>query len=85
MVAANLRAPHLEGGPGEQIGGEHWTFSLDDGRTEVTTANRLRHITAGQNLATDRACSSPDCTHLLFLAADLEPPADCGEAGVSDT
>lgn len=60
-----------------EIGGEHWTFSLDDGRTEVTTANRLRHITAGQNLATDRACSSPDCTHLLFLAADLEPPADC--------
>lgn len=60
-----------------EVGGEHWTFSLDDGRTEVTTANRLRHITTGQNLASDRACTSPDCTHLLFLAADLEPPADC--------
>jgi hypothetical protein len=55
---------------------DHWTFSLDDGRTEVTTANRLRHITMGQNLATDYALSHPDCTHLLFLAADLEPPPD---------
>lgn len=57
--------------------GDWWTFSLDDGRSSVTTANRLRHITAGQNLATDYALSDPDCTHLLFLAADLEPPADC--------
>jgi hypothetical protein len=55
---------------------EHWAFSLDDGRTEVTTANRLRHITVGQNLATDYALSHPDCTHMLFLAADLEPPPD---------
>jgi len=57
-------------------GGDHWTFSLDDGRTEVTTANRLRHITTGQNLCVDYALSHPDCTHLLFLAADLEPPPD---------
>jgi hypothetical protein len=59
-----------------EIDGIQWEFSLDDGRTEVTTANRLRHITLGQNLATDYALSHPDCTHLLFLAADLEPPAD---------
>jgi hypothetical protein len=59
-----------------EIDGCQWEFSLDDGRTEVTTANRLRHITLGQNLATDYALSHPDCTHLLFLAADLEPPAD---------
>lgn len=60
----------------ERIGGEHWAFMLDDGRTEVTTANRLRHITAGQNLVNDYCRAIPDCTHLLFLAADLEPPAD---------
>lgn len=51
-------------------------FTLDDGRTEVTTNNRLRHITMGQNLVTDYACSRPDVTHLLFMAADCEPPAD---------
>lgn len=59
------------------LDGDWWTFHLDDGRTTVNTANRLRHITMGQNLATDYALSDPDCTHLLFLAADLEPPADC--------
>lgn len=54
---------------------EWWTFTLDDGRTEVTTANRLRHITTGQNLVTDYAVSS-GASHLLFLAADLAPPPD---------
>lgn len=57
------------------VNSHYWTFILDDGRTEVTTANRLRHITFGQNVVMDRACSNPDITHLLFLAADLEPPA----------
>lgn len=50
-----------------------WTYMLDDGRTEVTTANRLRHITVGQNLAND-AASAGDYTHMLFLAADCLPP-----------
>lgn len=52
-----------------------WTFALDDGRTEVTTGNRLRHITVGQNLANDRACSG-DYGHMLFAAADCAPPPD---------
>jgi hypothetical protein len=59
-----------------EIGGNQWQFSLDDGRTSVTTANRLRHITMGQNLCVDAALSA-GASHLLFLAADLEPPADC--------
>jgi hypothetical protein len=59
-----------------EIDGYQWTFELDDGRTQVTTANRLRHITLGQNLATDYALAA-GASHLLFLAADLEPPADC--------
>jgi hypothetical protein len=54
---------------------EHWTYMLDDGRTAVSTGNRLRHITTGQNLVTDYAVSC-GASHLLFLAADLEPPAD---------
>lgn len=51
---------------------EHWTYMLDDGRTTVSTANRLRHITVGQNLVTDYAVSA-HADWLLFLAADLRP------------
>lgn len=58
-----------------ELGGSYWTYSLDDGRTEVTTANRLRHITMGQNLCSDFA-TSPGFDWMLFLAADLRPPAD---------
>lgn len=60
----------------EEVGGSWWTWSLDDGRTEVTTGNRLRHITVGQNLVFDWACANQTCTHVLFLAADCEPPPD---------
>lgn len=60
----------------EAIGGEYWTYSLDDGRTSVTTVNRLRHIVVGQNAVVDYAQSHPDCTHLLFMAADCMPPDD---------
>lgn len=59
----------------EEVGGHYWSYSLDDGRTEVTTENRLRHLSMGQNLATDFAVSC-GASHLLFLAADLEPPPD---------
>lgn len=57
------------------IGGEYFVYSLDDGRTEVTSANRLRHITLGQNIVTDYAVSR-NASHLLFLAADLKPDAE---------
>lgn len=63
----------------KEIDGEYWTYSLDDGRTSVTTANRLRHITMGQNLVTDFCCSILDCSHLLFMAADCRPPDDVME------
>lgn len=57
------------------VGGEWFTYSLDDGRTEVTTANRLRHITLGQNIVTDYAVSV-GAEYLLFMAADCQPPDD---------
>jgi hypothetical protein len=60
----------------ESIGGEYWTYMLDDGRTSVTTGNRLRHITFGQNIVVDYSQSIPHCTHLLFMAADCMPPND---------
>lgn len=53
-----------------------WEFRLDDRRTEVTTANRLLHLTTGQNLVSARAVQDPDCSHLLFMAADCQAPDD---------
>ncbi len=55
--------------------GSYWTYALDDGRTEVTTANRLRHIVTGANLVNDYAMSV-GADYLLFVHADCEPPAD---------
>lgn len=60
----------------EAIGGEYWTYSLDDKRTAVTTNNRIRHIVVGQNLVNEYAMSHTDCTHLLFMAADCMPAGD---------
>lgn len=60
----------------QRLGGEWWTYSLDDGRTKVDMTNRWRHITFGQNLVTEYCQSAPDCTHLLFMAADTAAPAD---------
>lgn len=58
-----------------ELGGEYWTYHLDDGRTAVDLTNRLRHITVGQNLVTDYAVST--CAEwLLFMAADCAYPPD---------
>lgn len=53
-----------------------WTYHLDDGRDTVTTANRLRHLTLGQLICSGYATDA-GASHMLFLAADLEPPPDC--------
>lgn len=58
------------------LGGEWWTYSLDDGRTKVDMTNRWRHIVVGQNLVVDYCQARPDCTHLLFLAADCAASSD---------
>lgn len=60
-----------------ELGGTWWTYTIDDGRTMVNTANRLHHICAGRNLIQDYAVGHPDCTHILFLDADTRPPGDC--------
>lgn len=59
-----------------ELGGEWWTYSLDDGRTKVTMTNRWRHIVFGQNLVVDYCQAIPECSHLLFLAADCAAPSD---------
>jgi len=58
-----------------ELGGEWWEYRLDDRRTSIGTLSRLRHIVCGQNLCTDFAVAA-GASHLLFLAADLEPPPD---------
>lgn len=59
----------------EQLGAEYWTYSLDDGRTAVTSANRIRHICFGRNLVVDYAVER-QASHILYLDADCFPPFD---------
>lgn len=59
----------------QELDAEYWTYTLDDGRTEVTTGNRLRHLTMGQNLVSEYATSN-GMEWMLFLAADCRPPDD---------
>ena len=53
----------------------HFVFSLDDGRTAVTTPNRQRHLTMGENLVCDYA-TEEQASHVLFVAADTSVPDD---------
>ena len=57
------------------VGHDEFWFSLDDGADEITTANRLRRITMGQNLANSYA-QEHGADWLLFCAADCAPPPD---------
>jgi hypothetical protein len=58
-----------------ELGGTWWTFSFDDGATEVRTDNRLRRITLGQNMASTFTLDNGG-SHMLFMAADCQPPPD---------
>lgn len=58
-----------------EVDGTYWTYSLDDGRTEVTGENRGRHICTGINLTAEYA-ASVGATHWLRLEADTEAPPD---------
>lgn len=59
----------------KEIHCDHFVFMLDDGAKEITTANRLRRITTGQNLTNDYS-RSVGADWLLFMAADCAPPPD---------
>lgn len=59
----------------EQAGGTYWTYSLDDGRTEVNSQNRIRHICAGRNTIVEYAATQK-ASHILYLDADCTPPPD---------
>lgn len=69
------RLTEIEGNTRAGVLVDWWTYDLDDRRTSVTTANRLRHLTMGQNLVSEYA-TAEGASHLLFMAADTMPPAD---------
>lgn len=58
-----------------EVGGDHWTFQFDDHVRQLSTATRLIRITTGQNLCSAYAVET-GATHMLFMAADCEPPGD---------
>jgi hypothetical protein len=55
----------------EAIGGEYWTFSLNDKVDVITTQNRLRRICIGHNLVGEWAMEN-GASHTLFLASDTQ-------------
>lgn len=57
------------------INADYWSYTLDDGRTEVTSANRIRHICFGRNLIVDYAVER-QASHILYLDADCTAPDD---------
>lgn len=59
----------------ESIGGTYWTYSLDDGRTEINSQNRVRHICFGRNTVVEFAATH-QASHILYLDADCTPPPD---------
>lgn len=59
-----------------EIGGQHWTFSIDDGVAVVDTSTRLRRICLGHNLCGTFALEDAGASHVLFLASDTQAPDD---------
>lgn len=53
---------------------DSWFYGLDDGRTEITQTNRLRHFVMGQNLCIERALELG--AHLLYVGAGVSLPPD---------
>lgn len=53
-----------------------WTFSVDDGFDQVTSAQRLQGICMGRNMAHEFVNRDRRRSHLLFLDSDTEVPAD---------
>lgn len=56
-----------------------WFFDLDDRRTQVESANRLRHIVTGMNLCAQYAIEEGH-EWMLFMGVDCAPPPDAVSA-----
>ena len=59
-----------------ELGGNWWSFQIDDGASEITTENRLLRICTGRNLSTEAALRDPSVSHVLFLDSDVSPAAN---------
>lgn len=57
------------------LGGEFWTFNLEDGVDEIDSNTRLPRICMGRNVIIDYALRS-GASHILFLDTDLRIPGD---------
>lgn len=57
----------------DDAGGEWWSYSMVDGRREVATVNRGRHIAMGRNMIFEYALKA-GATHVLMMDADIEMP-----------
>lgn len=60
----------------EELHGTIWTFSVNDGETEVSNRKRIHDICMGRNLAIEFAIRK-DATHILFLDTDVYVKGDC--------
>lgn len=54
------------------VDGTYNSYMYDDGREEINSTNRIKHITMGRNLIHEYALHI-GASHILFLDADLEP------------
>lgn len=59
----------------DDVNGSYYTYSLDDRRVEVTSTNRINHITMGRNIVHDYAVGMR-ASHILFMDADTAPDPD---------
>lgn len=60
----------------EGLQSDIWTFTLDDGATEIDSNNRLPRICAGRNFVQDYAMRI-GASRVLFLDTDTRVPGDC--------
>lgn len=58
-----------------EVGGEYWSYVLDDGRDKVTGENRGRHICAGLNLVAEYATAA-GAEYWLRVESDTQAPVD---------
>jgi hypothetical protein len=56
----------------DQLGGNWWFFSFDDGAREINTENRLIRIMMGKNLCSSYSMQS-GASHMLLMDADIRP------------
>lgn len=63
----------------EDLDGDWWSYSFDDGSDSITTSGRLHAICMGRNMAHEYVNRNQRFTHLLLLDSDVESAPDALE------